>query len=146
MMYPLWRGRSEPKVGRGGDSSEVEVEVEPWGWARRRPSSEVEVEAEPWGRARRRPSSEVKVEAEPWGRARQRPPSEAEAGAEPRGRARRSFLWRLRLDSAAVSLTLAGGTAVGAGQAALFSCQVSQWRGEVTTVTSALPTEERASG
>jgi hypothetical protein len=29
---------------------------------------------------------------------------------------------------AAVSLTLAGGTAVGAGQAALFSCQVSQWR------------------
>jgi hypothetical protein len=65
MMYPLWRGRSEPKVGRGGDSSEVEVE------------------AEPWGRARRRPSSEVEVEAEPWGRARRRPPSEAEAGAEP---------------------------------------------------------------
>jgi hypothetical protein len=21
MMYPLWRGRSEPKVGRGGDFS-----------------------------------------------------------------------------------------------------------------------------
>jgi hypothetical protein len=73
-------------------------------------------------------------------------PSEAEAGAEPRSRARRSFLWRLRLDSAAVSLTLAGGTAVGAGQATLFSYQVSQWRGEVTVVTSALPTEERASG
>jgi hypothetical protein len=66
----------------------------------------------------------------------------------PWGRARRSFLWRLRLDSAAVSLTLAGGTAVGAGQAWLFSCQVSQWGGggEVTAVTSALPTEERASG
>jgi hypothetical protein len=109
-MYPLWRGRSEPKVGRGGDSFEVEVE------------------AEPWGRARRRPSSEV------------------EAGAEPRGRARRSFLWRLRLDSAVVSLILAGGTAVGAGQAALFSCQVSQWRGKVNAVTSALPTEERGSG
>jgi hypothetical protein len=107
---------------------------------------EVEVESEPWGQARQRPPSEVEVEAEPWGRARQRPPSEAEAGAEPWGRARRSFVWCLRLDSAAVSLTLAGGTTVGAGQAALFSCQVSQWRGEVTAVTSALPTEERASG
>jgi hypothetical protein len=31
----------------------------------------------------------------------------------------------------AVSLTLAGGTAVGAAQAALFSCQVGQWSGEV---------------
>jgi hypothetical protein len=124
----MWRGRSEPKVWRGGDSSEVEVEAEPWGRARRRPSSEVEVEAEPWGRARRRPSSEVGVEAERW------------------GRARRSFLWCLRLNSAAVSLTLAGGTVVGAGQAALFSCQVSQWGAEVTAVTSALPTEERASG
>jgi hypothetical protein len=86
------------------------------------------VGAEPWGRARRRPSSEVEVEFEPW------------------GRARRSFLWRLMLDLAVVSLTLAGGTAVGAGQVALFSCQVSQWRGEMTVVTSALSTEERASG
>jgi hypothetical protein len=83
---------------------------------------EVEVESEPWGRARRRPPSEVEVEAEPWGQARRRPPSEAEAGAEPWGRARQSFLWHLRLDLAAVSLTLAGGTAVGAGQAALFPC------------------------
>jgi hypothetical protein len=66
MMYPLLRGRSEPKAGRGGDSSEVEVESEPWGRARRRPSSEVEAESEPWGRARRRPSSEVKAESEPW--------------------------------------------------------------------------------
>jgi hypothetical protein len=107
---------------------------------------EVEVESEPWGRARRRPPFEVEVEAEPWGRARWRPPSEAEAGAEPWGRARQSFLWRLRLDLAVVSLALAGGTAVGAGQAALFSCQVSQWRGEVTAVTSALSTEDRASG
>jgi hypothetical protein len=164
-MYPLvaWSVRAQGRARRR-PSSEVEVEVEPWGRARRRPSSEVEVEAEPWGRARRRtsfeveveaepwgrarrrPSSEVEVEAEPWGRARRRPPSEVEAGAEPRGRARRSFLWRLRLDSAAVSLTLAGGTAVGAGQAALFSCEVSQWRGEVTAVTSALPTEERTLG
>jgi hypothetical protein len=95
---------------------------------------------------RRRPPSDVEVEAEPWGQAKRRPLSEAEAGVEPWGRARRSFLWRLRLDSAAVSLTLAGGTAVGAGQAALFSRQVSQWRGEVTAVTSALSTVDRASG
>jgi hypothetical protein len=77
---------------------------EPWGRARRRPPSEVEVESEPRGRARRSPSSEVKVESEPW------------------GRARRSFLWRLRPVLAAVSLTLTGGTAVGAAHAALFSC------------------------
>jgi hypothetical protein len=128
MMYPLRRGRSEPKVGQGGDSSEVEAESEPWGRARRRPSSEVEVESEPWGRARRRPSSEVEVESKPW------------------GRARRSFLWCPRLDLAAVSLTLEGGTAVGAVQVTLFSCQVSQWRGKMTAVTSALSTEECASG
>jgi hypothetical protein len=47
---------------------------------------------------------------------------------------------------AAVSLTLAGGTTVRAGQATLFSCQVSQGRGEMTTVTSALSIEERAPG
>jgi hypothetical protein len=88
----------------------------------------VEVEPEPWGRARRRSSPVVEVESEPW------------------GRARRSFLWRLRPDLAAVSLTLMGGTTVEAAQATLFSCQVSQWRGEVTAVTLALSTEERASG
>jgi hypothetical protein len=55
-------------------------------------------------------------------------------------------LWRLGLDLTAVGLTLAGGTTVGAGQAALFSCPVSQWRGEVTAVTLALSTEEHASG
>jgi uncharacterized protein (DUF3084 family) len=76
----------------------------------------------------RSPSSEVEVESEPW------------------GRARRSFLWRLRPVLAAVSLTLTSGTAVGAAQAALFSCQVGQLSGEVTAVTSALSTEERASG
>jgi hypothetical protein len=47
----------------------------------------------------------------------------------------RDFLLRLRLDSAAVSLTLAGGTAVGEGRAALFSYQVNQWEGKVTAVT-----------
>jgi hypothetical protein len=87
MMYPLRRGRSEPGVGRGGDSSEVEAESEPWGRVRRRPSSEVEVEveSEPWGRARRSPSSEVEVESEPWGRARRSPSSEVEVESEPRG-------------------------------------------------------------
>jgi hypothetical protein len=111
------------------------------GWARRTPPSEAEVEAEPWGRARQRPPFEVEVEAEPWGRARRRPPPEAEA----QGRARRSFLLRLRLNLVVVSLTLAGGTAVGEGRAALFSCQVGQWKGEVTAVTSTLSTEAHVS-
>jgi hypothetical protein len=143
---PRSRLSPSPRVGQGGDSSEVEAESEPWGRARRRSSSEVEAESEPWGRARRSPSSEVEVESEPWGRARRRPSSSVEVESEPWGRARRSFLWRLRPDLAAVSLTLTGGTTVGAAQVALFSCQVSQWRGEVTAVTSALSTEERASG
>jgi hypothetical protein len=83
---------------------------------------EVEVEVEPWGRARRRPPSEAEVEAEPWGRARRSPPSEAEVEDKPWGRARRSFLLRLRLILDVVSLTLAGGTTVGEGRAALSSC------------------------
>jgi hypothetical protein len=58
----------------------------------------------------------------------------------------RSFLWRLRPDMAAVSLTLSSGTTIGAAQAALSSCQAGQWSGEVTAVTSALSTEVRASG
>jgi hypothetical protein len=91
---------------------------------------------------RRRLPSEVEVEAEPWGRARRRLPPEAEA----QGWARRSFLLHLRLDSAIVGLTLAGGTTVGEGRATLFSCQVSQREGEVTGVTSTLPTEARVSG
>jgi hypothetical protein len=84
--------------------------------------------SEPWGRARRSLSSSVEVVPEPW------------------GRARRSFLWRPRLDLAAVSLTLSSGTTVGVTQAALFPRQVGQWSGEVTAVTLALSTEERASG
>jgi hypothetical protein len=52
----------------------------------------------------------------------------------------------LRLNLAVVSLTLAGGTAVGEGRAALFSCQVGQWKGEVTAVTSTLLTKARVSG
>jgi hypothetical protein len=138
---------SEPwGQARQRPSSEVEAESEPWGRARRSPSSEVEAASEPWGRARRSPSSEVEAESDPWGRARRSPSSGVEFEPEPWGRARRSFLWCPRLDLAAVSLTLSSGTAVGAGQATLFSCQVGQWSGKVTAVTLALSTEERASG
>jgi hypothetical protein len=51
-----------------------------------------------------------------------------------------------KADLAAVSLTLSSGTAVGATQATLFSCQAGQWSGEVTAITLALSTEEHASG
>jgi hypothetical protein len=156
-LAPNGRARRSPSSGvevesepwgrvRRSPSSGVEVESEPWGRARRSPSSGVEVESEPYGRARRSSSSGVEVESEPWGRARRSPSSGVEVEPELWGRARRSFLWRPRLDLPAVSLTLSSGTAVGAGQAALFSCQVGQWSGEVTAVTLALSTEERASG
>jgi hypothetical protein len=89
-------------------------------------------------------SSEAEAESEPWIRARQSSSSSrAEAKSEPWGRARRNFLWRPRPDLAAVSLTLSSGTSVGATQAALSSCQVGQWSGEVTAVTSALSTGAR---
>jgi hypothetical protein len=114
--------------------------------SRSSPFSEVEAESDPWGRSRWSPSSEAEAVSEPWGRARQSPSSSVEVEPEPSGRARRSLLWRPRLDLAAVSLTLSSGTVVGAMQAALFSCQVGQWSGEVTVVTLALSTEERASG
>jgi hypothetical protein len=70
------------------------------------------------------------------GRARRSSSSSgAEPESEPWGRATRSFLWRPRPYLAAVSLTLSSGTAVGATQAALSSCQAGQWSGEVTAVT-----------
>jgi hypothetical protein len=111
-------------------------------------SSEAEVESEPLGRARRSSSSsEAEPESEPWGWAKRSSSSSgAEPESEPWGRAKQSFLWRLRPDLAAVSRTLSSGTAVGAAQAALSSCQTCQWSGEVTTVTSALSTRGRASG
>jgi hypothetical protein len=156
---------SEPWVGRGGDclprsrsspspgSGEAQTVfrgrgcVRALGRARRSSSSSgAKAESEPWGRARRSSSSSVGVESEPWGRARRSSSSSVEVEPEPWGRARQSFLWRPRLDLAAVSLTLLSGTTVGATQTALFSCQVGQWSGEVTAVTSALSTEERASG
>jgi hypothetical protein len=104
--------------------------------------------SEPWGRARWSSSSSgAETESEPWGQARRSSSSSgAEAESKPWGRARRSFLCRPRLDLAAISLTLSSGIAVGATQTALFPCQVGQWSGEVTPVTSALSTEERASG
>jgi hypothetical protein len=52
----------------------------------------------------------------------------------------------MRLNLAVVSLILVGGTAVGAERAALFSGQVGQRKGEVTAVTSTLPTEAHVSG
>jgi hypothetical protein len=146
---------------------DVEAEAGAFGRVRRRPPSEVEVEAEPWvgrggdhlPRSRLRPSPGVGRGGDHLPRSRPSPgvgrgggralgSGEAETSpeTEAQGRARRSFLWHLRLDSATVSLTLAGGTAVGAGQAALLSCQVGQWKGEVTAVTSALSTEDCASG
>jgi hypothetical protein len=144
---PRSRLSPSPRVGRGGDRRpRSRLSQSPGGRGRQRPSSEVEVESEPWGRARRRPPSGVEAESELRGRARRSASSEVEVESEPWGRARRSFLWRLRPVLAAVSLTLTGGTAVGATQATLFSCQVSQWRGEVSAVTSTLSTEERALG
>jgi hypothetical protein len=156
-----------PPRSRSSLSSEAEVESEPLGRARRRPSAEARAESEPWGRAKRSSSSfGAELESEPWGRAKRsssssgaEPESEpwgrakrsssssgAEPESEPWGRAERSFPWRLGPDLAAVILTLSSGTAIGAAQAALSSCQTGQWSGEVTTVTSALSTGERASG
>jgi hypothetical protein len=111
-------------------------------------SSGAEPKSEPWGRAERSSSSSgAEPESKPWGRAeRSSSSSGAEPESEPWGRAKRSFLWRLRPDLAAVSLTLSSGSAVCAAQAALSSCQTDQWSGEVTAVTSALSTGGRASG
>ena len=132
---------------RSRSSLSSEAEVESLGRARRRPSAEARAESEPWGRAKQSSSSSgAEPESEPWGRAmRSSSSSGAELESESWGRAMRSFLWRLRPDLAAVSLTLSSGIAVGAAQAALSSCQTGQWSGEVTAVTSALSTGGRAS-
>jgi hypothetical protein len=137
--------KSEPwgRAERSSPSSGAEPKSEPWGRAERSsPSSGAEPESEPWGWAERSSSSSgAEPESEPWGRAeRSSPSSRAEPESEPWGRAKRSFLWRLRPDLAAVSLTLLSGTAVGAAQATLSSCLTGQWSGKVTTVTLALST------
>jgi hypothetical protein len=155
-----------PPRSRLSLSSEVEVESEPLGRARRRPLAEAEAESEPWGRARRSSSSSgAEPESEPWvgrGGVRRRPgpsPSPSPGSGEAEfvvfqgrarvralGRARWSFLWRPRPDLAAISLTLSSGTAVRAMRPALSSCQTGQWSDEVTVVTLAQSTEGRASG
>jgi hypothetical protein len=56
-----------PPRSRSSLSSVAEVESEPLGQARRRPSAEARVEFEPWGRAKRSSSSSgAKLESEPW--------------------------------------------------------------------------------
>jgi hypothetical protein len=142
---PRPRPTPSPRVGRGVVRRLPRPRPSSSPWVGRCGVRRLPEESEPWGRARRSSSSsEAEAESEPWGRARRgSSSSEAETGAEPWGRARRSFLCCPRLDLAAVDLTLANGTAVGAGQVALHSCQVGQWSGEVTAVTSALSTGAR---
>jgi hypothetical protein len=159
-----------PPRSRSSLSFEAEVESEPLGRARRRPSAEARAESEPWGRAKQSSSSSgAEPESETWGRAER---SSSSSGAEPESEpwVGRSGVRRLPGPSPSpspglggaefavfrgwarvrawlpVSLTLSSGTAVGAAQAALSSCQVGQWSGEVTAVTSALSTGGRASG
>jgi hypothetical protein len=158
VCLPRPRSSPSPRVGRGGDrrlrpgrspspgSGEAEfvvfrgrARVRALGRARRSSSSSgTEPESEPWvglGGVRRLPG----LSPSPSPRS-----GEAEfvvfrgrARVRALGRARRSFLWRLRPDLAAVSLTLSSGTAVGAARAALSFCQAGQWSGEMTAVTSA---------
>jgi hypothetical protein len=66
---------------RSSLSSEAEVESEPLGRARRRPSAEARAESEPWGQAERSSSSfGAEPESEPWGRAER---SSSSSGANP---------------------------------------------------------------
>jgi hypothetical protein len=140
MMYPLvvWSVRTQgrarrrlllrPRPGSGEDAIPPGVEAEA------KPG--VGRGGDYLPRPRLRPSPGVGRDRDYLPRSRLRPSPGVERGGD----------LLLRPDLAVVSLTLAGGTAVGTGQSALFSCQVGQWKGEVTAVTSALLTEERASG
>jgi hypothetical protein len=85
-MYPLWRGRSEPKVKRGGDFSEAEARV-----GRGRDSSR--------GRGRVLGSGEAETSS----RGRGLRSGEAELPVAPEA------------ELAVVSLARVAGTAVGAG-------------------------------
>jgi hypothetical protein len=71
-----------PPRSRSSLPSVAEVESEPLGQARRRPSAEARAESEPWGRAKwSSSSSEAEPESEPWGRADWSSPS---SGVEPK--------------------------------------------------------------
>jgi hypothetical protein len=59
-MYPPWRGRSEPKVGRGGDSS--------WGRGRGRVRTRF-LRGRGWGRALGSSEAETTFRGRGWGRA-----------------------------------------------------------------------------
>ena len=105
-----------PPKPRSSLSSVAEVESEPLGRARRRPSAEARAESEPWGRAKRSSSSSgAEPKSGPWvgqSGVRRLPglspsPSPGSGGAEfavfrdlarvrALGRAKRSFLWCLR--------------------------------------------------
>jgi hypothetical protein len=82
-----------PPRSRSSLSSKAEVESEPLGRARQRPSSSgAETESKPWGRAMRSSSSSgAELESEPWGRAmRSSSYYRAEPESGPWGRAKRS--------------------------------------------------------
>jgi hypothetical protein len=71
-----------PPRSRSSLSFVAEVESEPLGRARRRPSAKARAESEPWGRAKRSSSSSgAEPESEPWGRADRSSPS---SGAKPK--------------------------------------------------------------
>jgi hypothetical protein len=56
-----------PPRSRSSLSSKAEVESEPLGQARRRPSAEARAKFEPWGRVKRSSSSSgAEPESEPW--------------------------------------------------------------------------------
>jgi hypothetical protein len=135
---------SEPWVGRGGvrrlpgprpspspRSGEAEfvvfrsrARVRALGRARRSSSSSgAEPESEPWvgrGGVRRLPG--LSPSPSPGSGEAEFVVFQGRARVRALGQARRSFLWRLRPDLAAVSLTLSSGTAVGAARAALSFC------------------------
>jgi hypothetical protein len=158
VCLPRSRSSPSPWVGRGGDRR-LRPEPKPGvgrGGVRRLPgprpspspgSGEAEFvvfrgrgRVRALGRARRSSSSSgAEAVSEPWvrrGRVRRLSGPRPSPGVG-RGRASygaRGWTWLLSASLCRVA------------QAALSSCQVGQWSGEVTAVTSALSTDKRASG
>jgi hypothetical protein len=99
---PRPRRGPSPGVGRGGDFSR--------GRGPRSGKAETILQGRGRGRALGSGEAESIFRGRAGGRALGSGEVETSPEAEAQGRARRSFLWRLRLDSAAVSLILAGGT------------------------------------